>query len=148
MKVFLDTGVLGLATHPNAAQGRPVVEWMSALLAAGVEFVVPEICDYELRRKYLHLNSTAALAKLNDLVETLDFGCVDSPVWRDAASIWAQCRRTGSSLAPPDAIDGDVLLIATARRLPNSEQVVVATTNVKHLSSFLDARSWRDISSP
>jgi hypothetical protein len=52
--VFLDTGVLGIVTHPRgSAESKECIEWMHALLAAEVSVCVAEVCDYELRREYL-----------------------------------------------------------------------------------------------
>lgn len=48
--VLLDSGPLGLVTHPRAEQGQEAREWMAALVSAGVLVVLPEIVDYELRR--------------------------------------------------------------------------------------------------
>jgi predicted nucleic acid-binding protein len=148
MKVLLDTGVLGLVTHPRADGGRPCVEWMRDLIAADVKFVIPQICDYELRREYVLQGSSRALTKLDDLLTVLEFACVDSPIWRAAADMWARCRREGSPLASSEALDGDVILIATTIKVARTDQTVVATTNVKHLEKFVDARQWADIGPP
>lgn len=145
MKVFLDTGVLGFLTHPKADLSRPCVTWLASLISAGATIVVPEICDYELRRKLIHLGSTGALGKLDQLGRTLTFESVHPDVWRRAAEIWGECRKRGLALAPDDALDGDVLLIALTERLSNNAEIVVATTNVKHLDQFVNARKWENI---
>jgi hypothetical protein len=65
-----------------------------------------------------------------------------------AAQLWAQARMTGQSTADPKALDGDVILSAQARLLENDKdmtEVVVATTNVAHLSRFITALSWEKI---
>jgi hypothetical protein len=41
-------------------------------------------------------------------------------------------------------LDADVILAAQARRMDAAE-VVVATTNVQHLSRLVDAKLWRDV---
>lgn len=145
MKVFLDTGVLGFLTHPKADLARPCVTWLSSLIGAGATIVVPEICDYELRRKLIHLGSTNALGKLDQLGRALTFENVDSGVWRRAAELWANCRASGQALAPDDALDGDVLLIALTERHEDDTDIVVATTNIKHLDQYVDARNWESI---
>jgi predicted nucleic acid-binding protein len=59
--VFLDTGPLGLLTN---ARGKPrpdrCRQWVKAVSAAGVRVFMPEIADYEVRRKLLHIGATAA----------------------------------------------------------------------------------------
>jgi hypothetical protein len=43
-------------------------------------------------------------------------------------------------------LDGDVILAAQSALLAQSDdEMIVATTNVGHLSQFIDARSWREI---
>ena len=146
MKVLLDTGVLGLVTHPS--KSKDAVKWMRELVGQGVEFVIPEICDYELRRKLLHLNSQKSLKNLDELATTLRYEAIDTEIWRKAAALWAECRAKGAALAPEEALDGDVLLIATTRQITDDQSVVVATTNVKHLENFVSAKLWTDISHP
>jgi hypothetical protein len=63
-----------------------------------------------------------------------------------AADFWAQARRQGRKTADNKALDGDVILAAQASLLTHlGDNIVVATTNVKHLSLFVDARLWQDI---
>lgn len=50
--VFLDSGPLGLASKPaGKAEADACRTWLSALEAAGVVIIVPEIVDYEVRRE-------------------------------------------------------------------------------------------------
>lgn len=65
---------------------------------------------------------------------------------RDAARLWAQARNDGTPTASPDALDGDVILAAQCQnlRLPG-EEYVVATTNVGHLTLFVPADLWTNI---
>ena len=44
------------------------------------------------------------------------------------------------------ALDGDMILAAQAQDLTDQgHTTLIATTNVKHLALFADARLWRDI---
>jgi hypothetical protein len=44
------------------------------------------------------------------------------------------------------ALDGDVILASQAILVNNyGHEFIVATTNTKHLSLFVDAREWQDI---
>ncbi|MEG4573384.1 hypothetical protein QUA56_11920 [Microcoleus sp. N3A4] len=48
--------------------------------------------------------------------------------------------------ADPKELDRDVILAAQCLLVAEGgEEVVIATTNVGHLSRFVDAREWRDI---
>ena len=48
--VLLDSSPLGLVAHPTAARViAEAVEWIGALLSAGVSVLIPEIVDYEVR---------------------------------------------------------------------------------------------------
>ncbi len=63
-----------------------------------------------------------------------------------AAQLWAEARLRGRPTAEPSALDGDVILAAQAILLENEGyKVVIATTNVGHLSQFIDAQEWRAI---
>lgn len=63
---------------------------------------------------------------------------------RRAAKLWAQARQQGQPTAGDKTIDGDMILIAQAMTLEIAE-VVVATTNVGHLSRFIAADLWQSI---
>ena len=56
----------------------------------------------------------------------------------------AQARRQGQPTADDKALDGDVILAAQAMTLGGTD-VVIATTNVGHLSRFVPAALWPDI---
>jgi hypothetical protein len=48
--------------------------------------------------------------------------------------------------ADDKALDGDVILAAQAMSVKiNVREVIVATSNLKHLSLFVDASFWQDI---
>ncbi len=118
---------------------------MRDLISADVEFIVPEVCDYELRREYVRINSTNGLKKLDELGNVLRFEKVDSDIWKAAAALWAECRNKGKPLAPDNALDGDVILVALTQKVQDGNATVVATTNVKHLEDHVDARPWDEI---
>ncbi|MDB9527567.1 hypothetical protein PN498_16330 [Oscillatoria sp. CS-180] len=63
---------------------------------------------------------------------------------RQAAKLWAQARQKGQPTAGDKTIDGDMILIAQAKTLGNSD-TVIATTNVGHLSRFIAADLWQNI---
>lgn len=57
MNLLLDTSILGQLCHPSKQTNQPVVDWIEAILTGGSDdrVYLPELCDYELRRKLLHL---------------------------------------------------------------------------------------------
>jgi len=145
-RVFLDTSVLGYVTHPRPGdEGKACKQWLARLLRAGVHICVPEICDYELRREYEHLNATRALANLDALSRNVSYIAIDTPAMRRAAELWGEARRAGQPTADPKDLDGDVIACAQAMLEAGEDEFVFATTNIGHLSRFVAANAWRDI---
>ncbi|MEG4488852.1 nucleic acid-binding protein [Microcoleus sp. D2_18a_B4] len=148
MIVLLDSGPLGILTNPK---GPPVtVEcqlWVESLLFKGYRMILPEIADYEVRRELLRANKLAGIKRLNECKSRwLEYLPITTPVILKAAELWATSRQAGMPTADPKELDGDVILAAQALLVSESgERVVIATTNVGHLSRFVDARHWRDI---
>jgi hypothetical protein len=63
-----------------------------------------------------------------------------------ASSLWAEAGKMGQPTADLKALDGDVILLAQARLLCNNKtEVIVAKTNVAHLSRFVTALDWQSI---
>ncbi len=62
---MLDTGPLGLLVHPRPQQG--ILGWHGQLVIAGVQVIIPEIADYELRRELIRLGSLRSLRRLERL---------------------------------------------------------------------------------
>ena len=145
--ILLDAGPLGLITNPRASkENRECNLWMQSQLRKGVWVLVPDISDYEVRRELLRANKTNGISRLDQLIEAVGYAPISTEVLRRAASFWAQARQMGRPTAPDVALDGDMILAAHSEVLSDAgHQVVVATTNVKHLELFVDARLWRDI---
>lgn len=151
MNLVLDTGVLGLGQlcHPRSEQNRPVVAWLARLLRQVDEskkVFIPEIADYELRRKLLHLirkgqASLRSIERLDDLERLLDYLPLDTEIMHQAAELWAKSRHQGTPTADKEALDGDVILAAQAISVGG----IVITTNRKHLSQFVLTREWSDV---
>ncbi|HTV97749.1 MAG TPA: hypothetical protein VME42_17260 [Steroidobacteraceae bacterium] len=150
MPLFLDTGVLGLVTHPRANdEARECHSWLIGCVDAGSTVCLPEICDYELRRDYVRRTNTNALRRLDELgSEVAQYIPITTSAMRDAAELWAKMRRQGKPTAPHHALDADVILAAQAGRFatPGGEMVIVVTTDVGDLTRLaLVAKRWRDI---
>jgi len=141
--VVLDTGPLSLVTHPKASGGGG--QWLRSLLLGGTQVVVPEICDYELRRELLRAQKTSSVARLDQLEEDLEYLPISTQAMRRAAELWAHARQTGQPTAGNKAIDADMILVAQFESLGDSN-AVIATTNAAHLSRFAPAMDWRGIS--
>ena len=63
-----------------------------------------------------------------------------------AAQFWAQVRKQGMPTADDKALDGDVILAAQAILIQDEgHEVIIATTNVGHLSRLAQAKKWRNI---
>lgn len=131
---LLDTGPLGHIVHPQATtRYAPLLAWYEQTLRDGGSVRVPAITDYELRRNLLLEGLEPSLARLDTLCQHL-YLPLDAPTWNCAAHLWAQVRRVHRPTAPPDALDGDVILAAQAKAVDG----VVVTYNPKHLDQLVD----------
>ena len=143
--VLLDSGPLGLLCHTRRSSITAACEqWLTALLSAGRRILVPEIADYELRRELLRIGRQVAIARLDALAQATEYLAITTPAMRRAAELWARARQQGQPTAADSTIDGDVILAAQALTL-GTPDIVVATTNVGHLSRFVPAELWQAI---
>jgi hypothetical protein len=143
--VLLDSSPLGILTNPsNSAQVRACRQWAAALQTAGWRVLLPEIIDYELRRELIHRKSLNGLANLNWYRQQLDYLPLTTAVMDYAADLWAAARWAGLPTAGPRDLNADVILAAQALTL-GEPSVIVATTNVAHLSRFVPADVWQNI---
>jgi predicted nucleic acid-binding protein len=144
--VVLDSGPLGLLANPTqSGPARAAWEWARSTLGRGDELVVPEIADYEVRRELVRAAKGHAVERLDELCEGLTYQPITTSTMREAAALWADARNSGAATAHDLALDGDVILAAQACELAERGSVVVATTNVKHLARYVDARVWHDV---
>ena len=142
--VILDTGPLGMITHPRA--NPDIVEWLKRLLGTGATVLVPEIADYELRRELLRAQKDKSVQRLDDLEQKIGYIPITTAAMRTAAEFWAQARHRGQPTADDRTLDGDMILAAQgATYPPQPDPAIIATTNVGHLSRFAIAHPWQDI---
>jgi predicted nucleic acid-binding protein len=142
MRLMLDTGVLGKVVHPR--KHLDVYDWLHRLASEHPPryvFMVPEIADYELRRKLLHLGSSTGLKRLDALVQRLRYVPLTTATMHRAAALWAEVRRKGLATAGEEALDGDAILGAQAWEAGAH----VVTDNVKHLARYTTAIAWTDV---
>ena len=154
---LLDSGPLGLLTHPNGkSEAQDCQDWLTGFLAAGHAALVPEICYYEVRRELCRSqlkNGVPSKGLIN-----LDFFAADAglvPITSEAmllaTEFWAQARHKHMQGAPDPALDADMILCAQAKLLDPAEwnmdgaKVVIVTKNVKHLENFAAALHWQDL---
>ena len=142
--IVLDSRPLGLVTNPAGSMAAAACgQWLLNAAHSGATVMVPEIADYEVRRE-LRARRTAGVARLDALVNQVEYLAITTTAMRQAARFWAEARQQGRPTAADPALDGDVILAAQAATL-DREEVIVATTNVRHLSRVVPAGIWSDI---
>ena len=154
MIVFIDTGVLGLLSSPNEKlEAQQCQEWFYGLFARGVSMISSDLCDYEVRRglilDQMRTSKGEGLANLNKVKDFIYFLPMTKSVMFYAAQLWAISRRQGMPTADEKNIDADVIISAQCQLFQEEnlgQNLVVATTNVKHLSRFVSAQEWHNIS--
>jgi predicted nucleic acid-binding protein len=143
--IVLDAGPLGLVTNPKySPQSLACAQWLEALVASGAQVIVPEISDYEVRRELLRAQKHKGIERLDALAGLLRYLPLSTEAMRHAAILWAKARQQGQPTASDKALDGDVILAAQAITL-DAPNVLVATTNVGHLSRFVLAEIWQNV---
>ncbi len=145
--VLLDSGPLGFASNPSGrSPGPECAFWLRSLPSRGFQAALPEIADYEVRRELIRSGKANGIRRLNDIRTSIAFLPITSPIMLLAAELWAESRSIGRPTAHEHDLDGDVILAAQATVLAKfGEAVIVATTNLRHLSRFVDARLWTEI---
>ena len=142
--ILLDSGPLGMLARARPEQALRI--WVRDRLRDGSRLAIPEIADYEVRRELVLARLQASLNTLNALQADLDYLPITTLSLRRAAAFWAAARQQGVPTADRHALDGAVILAATAQLLiEEGHIVIVATTNVGHLSRFVPAQRWQNI---
>ena len=132
--ILLDTHPLSQVTHPKV--DPKVQQWLKSLQKTETVIRVPEIADYELRRELLRKGKQKSINRLNKLSQDCLIPLTPETM-RKAAELWAWVRNQGKPTASNDSLDGDVILAAQAiLQLKSFDQVIVITTNLKHISRF------------
>lgn len=146
--LFLDSGPLGLLTHPQrSAEVLAVAEWLSRCLQSGSQVIVPAIVYYELKRELLRAKKDFGIARLDAFVAASPerYLPLSDEALRLAADLWARSRHEGQPTADPKALDIDVILAAQALSFVAAPEVTAATTNPRHLAQFVPAKNWTEI---
>lgn len=150
--VLPDTGPLGMYTNPRAnPKNEECRRRVEGLLVAGAQVRAPGIAVYETRRKLVHLQYTTPAAKrltrFDAAVALLGVLPITGEVMHLASEIWGDARRRLIVTAPPEALDGDVILAAQATlEAATGSQVEIATTNSNDLARlFPNVLNWDDL---
>lgn len=153
MIVFIDSGVLGKLCNPNSSvEVDAIRDWLYSLLAKGIFVVSSRICDYEVRRSLvlesLRKPNINSIQDLNDLQDLITFLPLTNEVMKEAARLWAEARIQGIPTADEKSLDADVIICTQYNLLVEEypgRYIVIATTNVSHLSRFTEAKQWQEI---
>lgn len=146
--LLLDTNILGQIVQPVVEETRPVVMTIRRLFEdVGYQICLPEIVDYELRRKLLHLAQRPNQARrwareaLKDLDQLAlrNYIPLTTETMRLAAKLWAQTRISGLPRGPEEELDADVILAAQAQQAGGQ----IITTNEKHFRNIAEIFDWR-----
>jgi hypothetical protein len=157
MIVFLDSNIIGIICSTNAQfiLANECRRWFETSFTRGARFVTSDLCDYEVRRGLI--SSTIRSKKLVPGIILLDnlkldgfleFLPVSTAAFELAANLWARANNDGRTTRDNRNIDVDIIISAQYQLLNDEfpgQRVIVATTNLKHLSLFCDAAHWQDI---
>ena len=132
--VLLDSNPLSQVSHPKT---QPKVQlWLRFLRENRISLQVPEICDYEVRRELLRTKKQKSLERLDKLSQSYLLP-LTSETMQKAAELWAWVRNQGKPTASDQSLDVDVILASQAiLQLKEFDEVIVVTTNLKHISRF------------
>jgi predicted nucleic acid-binding protein len=131
-----------MISHPRPS--RAIAAWLAELVAAGQTILVPEIADYEVRRELVRAGRSRGVTRLNQLKSALGYVPITTEAMLRAADFWADARRRGQPTATDESLDADVILAGQAATLA-TQDVMIASTNPKHLARFVAAEHWQNI---
>jgi predicted nucleic acid-binding protein len=147
--VILDSGVLHtLISTSKVKEVTDCQDWFYYLLSRSALVVTSAICNYEVKRELIRRKKVQEINNLNQLKTLIDLIPVDEPALELAAKLWAEARNKGLPTADDLSLDADVIICAQYKLLAEEypgRYVVIATTNVKHLSRFSEAKEWQEI---
>ncbi len=139
--IMLDATPLGKLAHPK--RSPEIKLWHEQLLLVGTEVIIAEIADYEVRREFILRGLVKSINVLDRLAIAHTYLPLNTKVMRLACDLWADARKKGIPTADTKELDCDVVLAAQALSI----NAIVITENVGHLSRYVEAKHWKDISS-
>ena len=151
MKIILDSGILGFASHPQLHKKySDFFAWIQSNIAYKNDLVIPEVADYEVRRSLIKIGSRS-ISILDDLqsYEGFEYLPINTRAMRIAAESWATARKQGKQGTGNSRLDADMVLVGQTLEFSEAikveEDVVLATTNIKDLEDFCNAKKWEEI---
>ena len=105
--IFLDSGPLGLLTHPQrSVEVIAVTQWLSRCLLNGSLIIVPAIVYYELKRELLRAKKSFSVGRLDAFVNAAPgrYLPLSDDALRLAAELWARARQAGRPTAESKAL--------------------------------------------
>jgi hypothetical protein len=152
--IVLDTFPLSSTAKPRPRPDEPTGEldrcreWVRKCVSAGHQIVAPAIAYYEALRELERRGAARQIERLRAFCQSEPgrYLPLTDENLNHAARLWAKARNDGMPTAAAEALDGDVILAAQVLSLQCPDDVVVATSNVGHLSRFVAAERWTDIS--
>jgi predicted nucleic acid-binding protein len=153
MIIIIDSGILGQLCRPNLDRETLALKsWFDRMLIRA-NVVSSKICDYEILRGLMLAQKQGLVADglpiLDNLHQLIDFLSVEDRILDLAADIWAAARASGQPTAGNLNLDADMIICATWQDLAShylGQEVVIVTTNIRHLSRFANAVIWQDLS--
>ena len=148
LAVFLDSTPLSELAHPKTSGAFRA--WLVKFGISSSLVAIPAIADYEVRRELLRLGRAKSIERLDELSRLNEFVPVTQPALLLAAEFWARVRREGRPTAGAEALDADVILAAQAATWARDtgDDIIVATSNARHLARFVPAAHWTEIVAP
>ena len=146
--IFLDSGPLGLVTHPRqTAEVIAVTEWLARMLKSGNRVLVPAVIYYEIKRELLRAKKPFSVGRLDVFSSASNrYIPLTDEALHLSAELWAKARQEGRPTADSKGLDVDVILAAQVQSFgAPATDVVIATTNTKHLAQFVAAKHWTEI---
>ena len=144
LAVVLDSTPVGALTNPkNRTAYQEAHAWLDVLLSVGVSVFLSEIAHYQGLRELIHRGSQKGIRELRNLQDKVTYLPIQTPHVTQAAHFWGYGRQIGIMTASDDSWDADLILAAQARELESfGYTVIVATSNMRYLEHFVDARLW------
>ncbi len=106
--------------------------------------------DYEIRRELMRAKKQTGIERLNRLQFTCNILPITSQAMLRATKLWADARNRGIPTAEDCALDADVIFATQVLESAESNgyskgEYLVATENVRHISSYVDCALWHEI---
>jgi predicted nucleic acid-binding protein len=118
------------------------------LTKAGVQVLVPEVADFEVRRELIRAGKTYGVIRLDAFTGAYAYRYVPitTSAMKRAAELWADARNNGVPTADTRALDADVILAAQALTSGFTiSEIAVASSNVRHISRYVGCNLWSGI---